>query len=454
MCSVWKRICMIGIVALCGSLAHAQEPSPITNATGRIETLNELHGKLDAVMRQLNNLHDLYGQNPKIAEVKRAAYKARAAADAAVAELRRADAEAEAAVEEYDTLQESMDKLERQRSVIRARIERTPDMVEARRVRDKARAEADALERAALAEYEALYRAKLTNNTEWARIDAELYKLQRREYALRHRAKELDRRATQAPEVLAAASALARAERARDERLREAVCVTVEGKVALGVMEKLERHRRELERQLGNVRKRVAEGPQLAELRETMAQCKQRRYDGDAAYRRLVARKLNGIEEAVELRALLHGVHSGLRDRLEARLAEIQKTVEKDPDVVAASKARTEAGRAYETAYTAYEKKLTTAMAAHPDAAALNAVLQEFRDATYKVRELQTTAQRDNPRVMAACEAQKQAAQALKQTREAVREKAEQIVANDPEGAALLKQQGELESAIRELEGK
>jgi hypothetical protein len=444
---------MVGVVALLPAWASAQGAAPLSeNVTNRIDALNALYGELDAVTRELDDLHDLYRQDPGVAKLKRAAARARKAADAAVAELRRADDEADTAVEEYNALQTRVGWLERKRSVIRARVERMPDMQEARQARDKAREEAEALERAAMAEYESLYRAKLTNNVEWVRVEAEIDSLRRKDYALRNRAKELDRRAMQAPEVIAAANALARARRTCDNRLREAVSATVGGRVALGVMEELEQHRRELERQLGIVRDSAAEDPQVADLREVMMQCRKRRYAADSAYRVLVERELDGNEEAAGLKVLILGARTGLRDRLEERLNGIRESVEKQPDVIAAGKARREAIRAYEAAYVAYEKKFTAMVAAHPDAAVPGAVLRELRDATHKVRGLQAVAQRDNPRVKAANEASGQAEQALKRAGEAVRERARQIVARDPEGAALSKRRNEIEKAIRELD--
>jgi len=325
-------------------------------------------------------------------------------------------------------------------------------MVEARKARDKARSEADAQERAALAKYEALYRTRLENNPEWVQIEDEIAGLQRQEYSLRHRVRELTRRATQAPEVIAATDALAQAERACQERLREAVAATVEGKVALGVMEALTERRRGLERQLRLVSDTIAKGSQTAELRGTMEQCRQRRTDTDQAYRKLVNGKLRRNDEAVEIKALLHQVHTGLRGRLEKRLAEIQEAIGEKPDVAAAYKARSEASRAYEEAYAAYDTQLRTLVAAHPDAAATSAVLQEYRDATHKVREIQTTAQSADPQVISAYEAHKLAEKALSDARKAVREKAERIVANDSEGAALLRRQQVLENRLRKLE--
>jgi len=443
---------MTGAVALLPAWLSAQDMRPAADETDRLEKLNRLYGELDSIERQLRGLHDIYSQDPEVGRLKRDAAKAREAAQAAVEERRRADAKAAAAAEEYRTIKESIARLERKRNVIRARIEREPDMVEARRVRDKVRAEADAMEKAALAEYEALYRAKLQENAAWANHDAEIDKLQRREYALRHRTESLTRRVIQAPEAIEAENALALAESTYSDRLREAVAGTVEGKVALSVMEELERHRRGLERQLRTVSDRVAEEPGMTELGEAVAACRKRREETDLAYRRLADGKLRSNREAVELRAVLHGVHSGLRDRLEARLGEIQEAVGEEADVVAAYKARSEAGRAYEEARSAYDHKLRDLVVAHPDAAAPGAVLQELRDATYKVRELQQEALRSNQQVMEAYEAKKQAGQALTETRKAVSEKARQIVERDPEGARLLQRKTDLENALRKLE--
>ncbi len=447
-------VCAVVAAVLLTTWGSAQDHKQTAGATDRVEELNSLHGELDSVNRDLRGLQELYSQNPKLAEAKRAASKARAAVDTIAAELRQTDGEAEAVTEEYRAQQLRVGELGRKRTVIRARIERMPEMLAARRARDKARAEAQALERAAIEKYEALYRSKLQNSPEWTHVDDEITELQRQEYSLRYRVRGLERRAAQAPEVIDAANALALAERIYADRLREAVAATVKGKVALVVTDELSAQRRKLEQHLELLRRKLAEGPQLAKLRKTMSQCRQRRTETDTACRRLVESKLRANGEALELRALMHGVHSGLRNEMEKRLEEIQKAIGKQADVVAADKARSEAGRAHESAFNAYETKLRAVVATHPDAAAPNAMLQEMRDAMYRVKEFQEAVQSTNRQVIAAYDAKEQAEQELKRAREGVAEKARQIVANDPEGASLLKRRSELEERIRRLEGK
>ena len=132
----------------------------------------------------------------------------------------------------------------------------------------------------------------------------------------------------------------------------------------------------------------------------------------------------------------------------------MQKNIMEDADVAAAIKARGAASRAYEKARDTHEQKLRALAAAHPDAAAPSAVLEELRHASYKVRELQTKAQRSDQQVMQTYQAREKAEKTLTETRKAVSDKAKQTVARDPEGVALLKRKGEIENTIRKMEAK